>query len=428
MAEYYARENAYFDLRDCDRDAMDDLLEIGKQVKEKLGLMVPPIQAVSENRVYVGSIIGNIRLNQTRLVILPKVPGGEAAPNAVLRAFYARSVKCSMGNLNKTLYFTKHSIVSTDDLFVDVLSSIFAASLRAALRGSRMMQYEEKSGKCSVVKGRVLMGKQLSQPPLDAKTWCRYHVMSDDHIYHQLLYWACRYLSESVHDFEEKRRLLLLSREFSGKTDLLSVYAVKQLRLPRQFAEYRDALTIAQNLYLGTGGKKESGTAGRQICGYVINMERAFEQIVCHFSRAAAQQLGLSHKSQATLSFAAAKDGGDGYDVRPDDLISGGGKHLVMDAKYKVLSAEDAYRKKPSREDFYQMVSTCIACQSSEAILVYPAGAAFPNRAWETIRAVNGEKIRISALGIDILEDEDAIMEAMKGALQNSCLYKEKTL
>lgn len=429
MIEYHAQENAYIDLTGCNIDVLNDFLEIGVQVKEKLGLMASPIRCDSGSRVYIGSIIGNLSLNNTRLIISPKVPNDAEDPAAVVKALYERALKCSMGSLGSTIYFAKNSVVTSDELFADILAALFISSLSAALRGSKIMQYEERTEKCSVIKGRVLMGKQLSRPILDEKTWCKYNFMSDNNLYNQLLCWACRYLSASVHNFELKRKLLMLSREFTNQSDLLTVYAVKSMRLSRQFAEYIDALAIAQNLYLGTGGQKESGKAGQQICGYVINMERAFENIVCYYTNAAALKLGLAHKGQASICFATANGNYDyDYDIRPDDLVSGDGRYLVMDAKYKVLSADNRYKRKPSREDFYQMVSTCIAYNSPEAILVYPLTAKFPNQTWSTIQAVNGEKIRIKSIGIDILGSNDDISNTLRAALQDSYLYKEKTI
>lgn len=429
MIEYHAQENSYIDLRGCDRDVLNDLLEIGIQVKEKLGLMASPIQYDSGSRVYIGSIIGNLSLNNTRLIIGPKVPNDVGDPVAVVKSLYERTLKCSMGSLGSTIYFAKNSIVTSDELFIDVLATLFISSLSSALRGSKIMQYEEKTERRSVIKGRVLMGKQLSQPVLDEKTWCKYNFMSDNNVYNQLLYWACKYLSASVHNFELKRKLLMLSKEFTSKTDLLTTYAVKGMRLSRQFAEYIDTLAIARNLYLESGGQKESGKAGNQICGYVINMERAFENIVCYYTNAVALKLGLSHKDQASIRFATANGNYDyDYDIRPDDLVSGDGKYLVMDAKYKVLSADNRYKRKPSRDDFYQMVSSCIAYKSPEAILVYPLTAKFPNQTWSTIQTVNGEKISIKSIGIDILGSNDDISNTIKAALQDSYLYKEKNI
>lgn len=428
MVEYRAQENAYLDLDRGDLDVIPDLLEIGAQVQEKLGLMASPIQHIAGSKVYIGSIVGSLSLNNTRLIIRPKVPNEIDAPASVVKALYERTLKCSMGSLRSTVYFAKNTIVNSDELFTDVLATLFISSLHSALRGSNIMMYTEKTEKCSTIKGKILMGKQLTQPVLDEKTWCRFHFMSENNIYNQLLYWACKDLSARVHNFNLKRQLLLLSKEFTSQSDLLTEYAVKNISLTRQFAEYIDALSIAQTLYLGSGSKKESGSPGQHICGYVINMERAFENIVCYFANSAALKLGLSHKGQASIRFAAANGNYDyDYDIRPDDLISDGKKHLVMDAKYKVLSSDRRFKRKPSRDDFYQMISSCIAYNSPEAILVYPLTAKFPQQTWNTLQAVNGHPIAVHSIGINIFGSNDEIADTIYHALQESYLYKEIT-
>lgn len=429
MIEYKAQENAYLDLDGINKSDLNDLLEIGVQVKDKLGLMSSPIQYVSESRVYIGSIIGNLSLNNTRLIIKPKFSSDDDSKTDSVKKLLERTIKCSIGNLNSTVYFTRNSVISSDEIFVDVLATLFVASLTTALRGNKIMQYEEIIEKSKVIKGRILMAKQLSQPVIDEKTWCKFNRMSDNNIYNQLLYWTCKYLSESVRNFNLKKRLLMLSREFVQQTDLLSVHAVRNLKLSRQYSEYIEVLLISQSLYLGSGGVKQTGNTGNQICGYVINMERAFENIVCRYSNIASAKLGFSHKGQASIRFATANGSYDyDYDIRPDDLVSNGVQYLVMDAKYKALSSDSKYKRKPSREDFYQMVSSCIAYNSPEAILIYPLTSKFPSQSWNTIQNVNGKKISIKSVGVDILGSDKDIEDMIVQAIQESYIYKEKAI
>ncbi len=429
MIEYKAQENACLDLDGMNKNDLNDLLEIGVQVKDKLGLMSSPIQYVSESKVYIGSIIGNLSLNDTRLIIKPKFSADAISKVDIVKKLLERTIKCSIGNLGSTVYFTRNSTVNSDEIFLDVLATLFISSLTTALRGNKIMQYEEIVEKSKVIKGRILMAKQLSQPVIDEKTWCKFNRMSDNNIYNQLLYWTCKYLSESVRNFNLKKRLLMLSREFVQQTDLLSFHAVKNLKLSRQYSEYIEVLLISQSLYLGSGGVKQTGNAGNQICGYVINMERAFENIVCRYSNTAAAKLGFSHKGQASIHFATANGSYDyEYDIRPDDLVSDGIQHLVMDAKYKALSSDSKYKRKPSREDFYQMVSSCIAYNCPEAILIYPLTTKFPSQSWDTVQNVNGKKISIKSVGVDILGSDKDIENMLVQAIQESYIYKEKAI
>lgn len=429
MTEYKAHENAYLDLDGMNKSDLNNLLEIGVQVKNKLGLMSSPIQYISESRVYIGSIIGNLSLNYTRLIIKPKFSKDDNFETNIVKKLLKRTIKCSISNLNSTVYFTRNSTVSSDEIFADVLATLFISSLTTALHGNKIMQYEEIIEKSKVLKGRILMAKQLSQPVIDEKTWCKFNRMSYNNIYNQLLYWTCKYLSESVRNFNLKKRLLMLSREFVQQTDLLSVQAVKNLKLSRQYSEYIEILLISQSLYLGSSGVKQIGNTGNQICGYVINMERAFENIVCRYSNIAATKLGFSHKGQASIRFATANGNYDyDYDIRPDDLVFDGTQYLVLDAKYKALSSDSKYKHKPSREDFYQMVSSCIAYNCPEAILIYPLTSKFPSQSWNTIQNVNGKKISIKSVGVDIIGSDKDIEDMLIQAIQESYIYKEKAI
>ncbi len=429
MNDYIVQENSYLNIMGLDYETINDLITIGVQIKENLGLMASPIQFVSGSRVYIGSIIGNLSINQTRLIITPKIASETALGVRDVKTLYDRTLRCSIGNMASTIYFAKNSVTDDNDIFSDILANFFITSLNSALRGSKILQYEERIEKTSVIKGKILVGKQLSQPATDEKTWCKYKRMSDNNIYNQLLFWACRYLSESVHNFDLKRRLLVLSKEFVQSTSLLSVFSVKNLRMTRQFAEYIEVLALAKDLYLGVNGKKENGVTGNQICGYAINMERAFENIVCTYAQKASVKLGVVHKGQASIRFATTNGAYDyEYDIRPDDLISNNQNYLVMDAKYKVLSSDNKYKRKPVREDFYQMISSCIAYNSSEAILVYPLSSNFPTQAWETVQTVNGKKIIVRTIGIDILGEESAIVQTLETAIRESYIYQENAV
>ena len=163
------------------------------------------------------------------------------------------------------------------------------------------------------------------------------------------------------------------------------------------------------------------------ICGYAINMERSFENMVCFYSRLASNACGFKHKAQAIKQLATVNTSEDlNYNVRPDDLISDGDSFLVIDAKYKVISSNDKYKKKPTREDFYQMISTCIAYDCREAILIYPLSHNFSNLSWKTDNSVNGEKITIRAVGIDIFCSEDDLIIQLTNIIRSTYFAKEK--
>ena len=47
MNDYIAQENSYLNIAGLDHETINDLITIGTQIKENLGLMASPIQFVS---------------------------------------------------------------------------------------------------------------------------------------------------------------------------------------------------------------------------------------------------------------------------------------------------------------------------------------------------------------------------------------------
>ena len=428
MSRMIAYENSYVDIDDSAMDMFSDLIDIGFQIKNELGLMYSPIQSISARKVYIGNIVGNITLNDTNLVIYPKYVGNvSSTPNEVdMRKLFSRTLKCAGENLQSTVFFYRNNTIDEQNDFFDTLAKYFLDITQQAVKKSKICLYEERVEKVTTIKGRILIQKQLSGPMLDEKTWCRYRRLSDNNIYNQLLGWCCRYIAGLSSNFDLKRKLLMLSREFPQQVDLLNVYDVKKLKGLRQFSEYDESLSLARNLYLNECNKKEKLEKGNRVCGYVINMERSFENIVGFYSRMAAYAYGFMHKTQATKQLAASSKGVDyAYEIRPDDLITKANKTLIMDAKYKTISTQDKFKKKPSRDDFYQMISSCIAYDCHEAVLIYPETADFPQLSWSTDKEVNGFNIIVRAESINLDLDDDKLVDQLTEIVKHTDFYGE---
>lgn len=428
MNKLEAYENSYVDFDENNRAILEDLVQIGFQVKNELGLMYSPIQIVSSNRAHIGNIIGNIVLNTTNLIIYPKFVSKDSDEKLddLIKTLFTRTVKCVNGNLNSTIYFYKNNTIDYKNNFFDVLAKYFLDITSEALKKSKICMYEDCVEKVRAIKGRILVQQQLSSPMMDDKTWCRFRRLSNNNIYNQLLFWACRYLLGLTSNFDIKRKLSALSREFPQSMELLEKRTVSSIKVPRQFVEYEKSIILAKDLYLNDARRTEEIGGGHQISGYVINMERSFENIVCYYSKIAASSLGYRHKSQTIKQLATSSESREyNYDVRPDDLISKGTKSFIIDAKYKLLSTRDAYKKKPSREDFYQMVSSCIAYDCKEAVLIYPYTEAFPKMFWQTDNKIDGSNITVRAVYVDVSVIEECLIQAFIDIMKETNFYRE---
>ena len=429
MSKIIAYENSYIELDNENTVIINDLIGISNEIKSELGLTKDPIRFMTKNTIYIGNIIGRLSLNTTTIKIYPKYVGNEDVDHArySFETILNRAIKCCMSDLKSVIYFFRKGVYddSASELF-DVMSRYYVEVTLKALKKSKICLYEEHVDKIRNIKGRILSQKQLSDPVKDEKTWCRYKSLSSNNIYNQLLGWACKYLLEITKNIEIKRKLIALSREFPMETNLVSRKAISTLKVPRQFNEYKECIQLAQNLFLYNGNKSECLNGKNKVCGYAINMERTFQNIVEYYSRIAARKNTLYHRPQATISFAEdLVENSYGYNVMPDNLIFKNDKKIIFDAKYKIVSMSEGKKYKPSIDDFYQMVGSCIAHKCHEAVLIYPSVSGFSQGKWKLNNKVNGEYIKISSASIDVDAKEIDIINQISAIIRNSDFYKE---
>lgn len=415
-------ENAITKFDFLDDETVKDIYLLSNSIKENLGLTKLPIQFIKNNEIFVDGIIANISVNNTSLVIIPKFLDNDINQDKTLKTLFYRTLRCAGNSLASTVYFSKESLVSGQDAFVESIAKYFSDELADALNKSSIMRYEDTIEKTYNVKGQILFDKIFSNPNQDLKIWCKYKKSSTNNIYNQLLYWAANYLYQSKISFDLRKRLFQLMKLLPNDTHLLSNDEIVKLQLPRQYYAYSECFVLAKNLYLGNGGKMHQ--SDNKICGYSINMSKSFENIVCYYSRSCAYDLGLIHYSQASIRFAIASNSSEyDYFVRPDDIISFENKKLILDAKYKVIMSKG--KPKPSREDFYQMISSCIAHSSKEAVLIYPWTKGANSNDWATVERINGDKIYIQSGFINILSSEKDLKDSFTNIIKNTLFFKE---
>ena len=104
-------------------DYLSDLLKISDEIKKGLGLRFAPMQIVGST-VRFNGIAANIRLNDTELIVKPKVTNAEGkSVDELMRTLYLRILKTCKANLNSVIYFTSMSTENiSDDTFVDCIA------------------------------------------------------------------------------------------------------------------------------------------------------------------------------------------------------------------------------------------------------------------------------------------------------------------
>lgn len=409
-------------VENCDHPFDDEIskynrqiFDIGRKIKKELGLRKNPF-TITDETFRVDSIAGSISLGNIHINIWPKifrVNGIEERNNEVLKKLYRRVFETCGKSLNKTIYISKYkSINELDCDFIHAISEEFAEELENAIKHIKITSYKTKIEKKQSIRGKILVQKELKNPILEPKTWCRYKELSEDNNSNRLLLWCCKYLMVIVSDFKLRNRLSRLIQQFSNvNVKSLDLNFVNRLIVPRQYNIYSKCLHIARNLFLNNYNHKEVNSQEGNMFGYIINMEKAFENIVGFYVESGARKLGLEYRGQYEKQLADSSTGGK-YSVRPDDVVISSKGTLIIDAKYKLqIISENINKPKPSREDFYQMIATCIAYNTYNAILIYPE---IPNssgceHSWEVENSTNDKKITIMSRQIDIISQKDTL-------------------
>ncbi|SOC11350.1 5-methylcytosine-specific restriction endonuclease McrBC regulatory subunit McrC [Ureibacillus xyleni] len=405
-----------------------EIFAIGKTIKKELGLRVNPF-SITEESFRIDSIAGSISFENIHINIWPKnfgVNGVDRKNNSDLKRLYRRVLETSERNRNKTLYISKYkSSNDMDSEFIHAIAEQYIEELNKALKHVKITTYETVVEKRRNIRGQILVQKELQNPILEPNIWCKYKKLKEDNDSNRLLLWGCNYLLTHVNDGKIKSDLRKLMQQFHDvNVDLLDANFVQRLTVPRQFRVYTNCLKIARRLFLNNYNRSEIHSNGGKILGFIINMEKAFENIVCYYVEAAARSLGIHHRAQSEHQLATSSTGGS-YFVRPDDFVSTDKGTVIIDAKYKLQLESNYFKSKPTREDFYQVLATCIAYKTHEAILIYPeiVQANRSEHSWQVENPINGVKVKISSRQIDILARKEILEKRLIEILQEtSCV------
>jgi len=423
MSKFEFIENETTQLTDEQKEALTDLIDISDQIKRSIGLRFSPMQ-INGSTIRFNGIAANVKYKDIELIVRPKVINNAISSKEQMRTLYLRILKTSRANLNSVVYFTSmSSAIMDDETFIDCIAEYFYEKLAYVMKKLPIVVYYQKEEKRISIKGKVLIQKELKTPLKDGKTWCRYKYLSKDNQYNALLKWCCSYFSARVSSRSLKRKLNKLIEDLEGDIALLTKEIVKTSRLPRNYDIYKDPYKVAKDIFLYS----KATTTFRQsndICGYVINMETAFQNIVCYYTNRVSIEKKLFHVPQADILLASSdRDDDLDYHIRPDDLLVKGENKLILDAKYKNISVGE----KPSREDFYQMLASCVAHNTHEAMLIYPQGDTngYTGGNWKIVNPLNGEHCKIYAEGIDIFSDDQTIITQLNDVIMKSDFSEE---
>ncbi|MFF3285632.1 McrC family protein [Streptomyces sp. NPDC003023] len=259
----------------------------------------------------------------------------------------------------------------TYDDIVPALAHAVERQIDAALRHGVLQGYREVEESGLVVRGRLRQAEQIRRhfgrtPPVEIA----YDAYTADTAENRILRAAVeRLLRLPGLPGPVRRRLTHQRVRLADARPLIRGQQLPRWLPSRLNSRYRPALRLAEAVLRGTSPEhRPAGTDPLSVDGFLLDMNKLFEDFVTGALREALQEHGLTGRLQDSHHFDAAGL----VRIRPDFVVrTGDGRTplAVVDAKYKVEKADGQHNA-----DLYQALAYATVLGLREAHLVYAAG------------------------------------------------------
>jgi 5-methylcytosine-specific restriction enzyme subunit McrC len=323
---------------------------------------------VGYNKVTFKSYVGLIQVGNKTIEILPKADRNSDENNVSKwqRALLYMLCKAGYIKINETSSALQHTQNAN---LLDVYLRAFLQETEQLIHKGLVKKYKKAQANLSVLKGRLLIGKQLQHNLLHKERFFTEHTSyTRDNLYNRILKSALdivadiSFKSDIVHD---AKRLLLYFEDVEPWKQDISDFG--KLQLDRKTFVYKDALVLAEMIILNYCPSFKSGQ--QQVLALLFDMNVLFEKFIYKTLKEMESEFGendLSVTAQNSQLFWAHKT------IRPDILVTfkkgEAIRSVIIDTKWKIV--DEDY---PSDRDLQQMFTYNIQFNSNHAILLYPS-------------------------------------------------------
>jgi 5-methylcytosine-specific restriction enzyme subunit McrC len=272
------------------------------------------------------------------------------------------------------------------------LARLFARRLGERLAAGLHRGYRERSARGPFLQGKLDLPAQLREAPgRRGELHSRLDDLTTDLPCNQALRAAGqRALASELLPDNARHALRHRLRDLEDITPLAPTPelwdSLEASRLPEG---YRPLLGLARLLADGLAPGEQAGPTPAP--AFLLDLERAFEGYLTRGFEHAPRHTTAT--AQPTFAIPPARPGDPDVHLRPDILLTRGGKvSAVVDAKWKRLPGSAVVT-----DDFYQVTTYAAALGARRAVLVYPAGR---DRAWEYPLPLAGVTVEVRALRV----------------------------
>ena len=379
------RENARFQLEDR---LADQLCATADRAKKRL--KVPSVLERTRTGLKASGVVGIVAAPGVALEILPKIDGDDGAVRKALVSMLsvAWGLRVADGELA--------GIVTQRNDLLEVLIGLFANRLLVAVRRGLPRRYVGFEEDLRLLRGSLNVVRQVTslaaRPDVLA---CRFEELSADTPLNRVLKAAVRRLVSVTRSAANARLLGELAARFESVGD--SPAPLKEpVRLDRTNSAYHDLHRLARLLLSGDW----QSTTGGEALGFslLFPMAELFERFIGKLlPRSAPWRVSLQERRHSAL----ADDTGPLFALQPDVVIRSPAGPIVLDTKWKGLSANDGRKLGVVQDDVYQVLVYGQAYDAKRLVLLYPWRAGLEKGIVKSWR-VQGTQTRLDVATVDV--------------------------
>lgn len=284
----------------------------------------------------------------------------------------------------------------------ETLAAIFADRLRQELLRGPERAYQEHEANLRSFKGKLLVSRQtLHNAAHRERFYCRFDEFSDDTLMNRIFRASCRLLLDATRTpaTQDTLRQCLLLLDGVGDTEVQEA-DFDRIAINRQNERFEDILRFCRLLLSGRTPTVQAG--GTRTFSLLFDMNKVFERFVTAFLRRDVihRLVGVELFPQASQHkrHLMESNGSGVLRLEPDLLVHGpAGQRLVMDTKWKLLSAGRRGRGGVADTDLYQLYAYTRRYGCARSVLLYPFTAGLEPRDFDILDAAGepGERVAI---------------------------------
>lgn len=367
------------------------------------------------------SYVGKVQLDALTITIVPKL-GGDVLARLFRYAYGLRDLRL----------LPAAPFAAGGSLFEDLLPRQLLAEVEELLARGLDRRYVTVEEPLASPRGRIDLGRIAREGGVVRGSLpCRHHLRREDCLLNQVLLGGLHLAGDIASAAELKMALRRLAGALAvgvrARPLNRQLVAQAQQGLDRMATSYAPALALISLLLDGAAPALEGDQPAVRIPGFLLDMNRFFQQLIGRFLRESLEGCRVVEERQLDdlMRYAPGENPGSrrAPRPRPDFLVTtGDGRAALLDAKYR-----DLWRRDLPREMLYQLAIYALSQpRGGQATILYPTTATEARLARIEIRDPLGgwDRASVALQPVELGALDRALAAGPRGATERGALAR----